>query len=179
MMSHGVPNTLWRNVAPLLLPYEGQASQIYVLDLPLHVLTRTIYLFRKSVENCRIRTLADISYKKGEALSCDDTNISRVVTGAENNERSVIDGRLPPARSLSLVVWPNASRSCFDVELFFWADEFFDNSINEDHRMKLFGDVLFIAEAFRAATPKSMCVLTQSEAGDPRDDIGRDWAFFW
>ncbi len=179
MTSDPVPNTLWENVASLLIPFEGSASQLYVLDLPLASLRRTIKLFCDHVGNCRIRSLDGMTYGQGETLRCVEANISRVEVGVMKNELSIFDGLLPNARSLSLFVWPNIIHSCFDAELVFWADEFFNDTINASHRKKSFESVYSIAESFRANSPHAQCVLTQSETGDPRNDMGHSWSFFW
>ena len=79
-MTHSVEKLqkLWGMVEPLLLPYEGSASQLYVLDLPMRDLERTIDIFRQHAHKSVICTLAGYTCPEDKRPLCDD--VSKIVS---------------------------------------------------------------------------------------------------
>lgn len=170
---------LWEKIEPLLLPYEGSASQLYVLDLPISELERTIDTFRQSAHHAVISALDGYTYPDGKRPLCNDISKVDVIRATSKNQHSVLAGTLWKDRSLNYWIWPAFERLTFDAELVFWADEFFNSAMDRSERIVSFRTVHALAEKFRENSPDSECVLSSHETGDPRDGRGQDYTVFW
>lgn len=170
---------LWEKVEPLLLPYEGSASQLYVLDLPISELERTIDIFRQHADKSIITTLAGYTYPEDKRRLCDDLSKIEILRATSENEYSIITGQLWKERFLNYWIWPDIENHQFDAELVFWADEFFTASMDEEEKINSFGTVLTIAEKFRENSVGCECVLDSYETGNPRDGRDEDHTVFW
>ncbi|MEL6363039.1 MAG: hypothetical protein AAFR21_18380 [Pseudomonadota bacterium] len=170
---------LWGMVEPLLLPYEGSASQLYVLDLPMHDLERTIDIFRQHAHKSVICTLAGYTYPEDKRPLCDDVSKIDILRASSENKNSIISGQLWKERQLNYWIWPDFEKQQFDAELVFWADKFFTASMDEQEKISSFGTVHAIAEKFRENAQGCECVLSSHETGDPRDGREEDHTVFW
>ena len=170
---------LWPKLLPLMLPYEGSASQLYVLDLPLNLLEKTIQIFCKHMDNAIVTTLNDYTYLLSEAPACDQNSIDKILKASEHSMHSIINGLLSKDRSLSVWIWPDSSQKTFDVELVFWADEFFPEGLSKKEHIASFDTLYKLANLFRQELPDCKCVLSSHETGDPRKELDEAWNVAW
>jgi hypothetical protein len=168
--------SLWPKAKPIVLPFDGMASQAHVLDVPRTQLERVIDQF------CRRATEASITTLNGYALEeprdCDVVTRAEVL-GHSTQSLTNIRGKFWPDRTIQLFVCPDESGTRFDVEFVFWADEFFPADQDDEAHMASFGLVYSLAEMVREHHQHCECALTASEAGDPRDERAAPWTLFW
>ena len=169
-------SALWTKAKDLLLPYDGMASQIYVLDLPLSDLGIAVDEFCAAVSKPMVTTSAGIA---GEAAAVTSDMRDILIASSWKATHHVLKGDWPPCEVLNLWLWTDRSRETFDVELVFWADLLFPTPDDQQACIASFSECVALAEAFRRDHPNAECVLSSSELGDPREDREKTWTLFW
>lgn len=172
-------DALWPRMEPLLTPDDGSASQLYVLDLPVSAAAGCIGAFECAVEDLCVTTLNGRTFGIDQKQPLDDdarqTMLSTVGTGG----RHILRGILCDDRSVDFWIEPTGDNLAFDAQLVFWADRFFPTGQSSAENAKALEPLLTLAETFRKDHPDCDCVLSASEAHDPRDGRGAPWAVFW
>jgi len=169
-------STIWNEARPLLLPYEGSASQLYVLDVPVSDCGAVVDLFGGFVE--RLELVALNSYwdeprpltgeLRRELLSHTDKSTIHQLQGFHGERENV-----------SLYLWLDSESRTFDAEVVFWSDQLFPQPDDDSACVQTFQQYIDLAERIRALSPGSECVLSASEAGDPREGRGKPWTCWW
>ena len=101
--------------------------------------------------------------------------LSHVGKSTSHQLRGLRAGR----ESLAIYLWLDSDSETFDVELVFWSDQLFPQPDDESACLDTFRDYLALAESIRAVSPRSECVLSASETGDPRDHREKSWTHWW
>ena len=167
---------LWPKAKELLLPYEGMASQLYVLDLPLSVLAEALNRLGDSAASPQVITLDGYT---GEPVPWTHDIRVKLLASADRPTNHVLEGRWMSGAPLRIWIWVNAEAKTFDLEFVFWANLLFTAPANDEACVAAFAELATFAEGFRALNPGSECVLSASETGDPRDDRAKPWTMFW
>lgn len=167
---------LWSEAKGLLLPYEGSASQLYVLDLPSRSLAVALDKLSDGKANPQVITL--------DHYTADPVPFTRelqrtVLASSEESTYHVLEGDWLPCKGLRIWIWIDASAATYDLELVFWANLLFPHPEDEKACGEAFCEVVTLAEALRELNPESQCILSASETGDPREDIGTSWTLNW
>ena len=169
---------LWPSARPILLPYEGSASQFYVFDLPITSLVEALRLFCERTTGVRVSTLDGYSYPTSEVQAFSPEIEAKIASATQQPTYNVLQAEwhgIP----LSLYLWIEPDKNMFDAEFVFWADHLFPNPDDPDACEMRFTKLIELAESFRSFSPHSECAFTASESGDPRDDRKEPWTLFW
>ncbi|MCR9195603.1 MAG: hypothetical protein NXH88_12775 [Hyphomonas sp.] len=161
---------------PILLPYEGSASQVYVFDIPRSELKRVMEQFCRRSMGAKLETLDGYTFPANQSRGCGPENLDEVL---EAKALSVISGVFHPAPIIDLWVWPDKDDQCFDAEFVFFSDHLFGAKDTDEQQRESFGLVYSLAEMARQNYPECECAVSVAEVGDPRDHRGEDWTVFW
>ena len=167
---------IWRHAKPILLPYEGMASQLYVLDLPIGQLGAIVDIFQESVSDPVVVTLDDYT---DEARPLTPEMRSALLTPTKGNTSHQLQGLRAGRENLSMFLRLDSKSQMFDAELVFWADQLFPDPNNDSECLTTLEQYLEIAASIRSVSPGSECVISGSETGDPRDDRDKPWTYWW
>jgi len=167
---------IWSKARRILLPYEGSASQLYVLDVPVSECGAIVDLFTGFVAGPEIVGLDNhwgdprelTAELRSELLSHTDRNTTHQLRGVHAGQEDV-----------SLFLWLDSDSRTLDAELVFWSDQLFPQPDEKSACLQKFQSYVDLAESIRAHSPASECVLSASEAGDPRDERGKPWTCWW
>ena len=162
---------IWAKAKDILLPYEGAASQVYVLDLPDTELFRVASEFCRYAAAARVTTLAGFTTPFENAPAADDSQLEAIV---QSKAYSIIAGAFAGQQSIQFWVWPKPDSGTWDAEFVFFTDQGSDEDVRA-----AFEQVHVLAEMARENSPASECVLSGSETGDPREEKGRSWTVWW
>lgn len=162
---------IWIKAKEVLLPYEGTASQVYVLDLPASELFRAAREFCRCAAAARVTTLAGLTTPFENAPAADSRQLEAIV---RSKEYSIIAGDFAGQLSIQFWVWPKPDSGTWDAEFVFFADQG-----SGEHVRAAFEQVHMLAEMARENNPASECVLSGSETGNPREEKGRSWTVCW
>lgn len=171
-----VPRTLWQRLKPILLPYEGLASQVYVFDIPRSELKRVIEQFCRRALGTKLATLNGFTFQADQRRGCGSESQDMVL---EATSLSVISGVFHPATTIDLSVWPDEDGESFDAEFVFFSDNLFGAKDSDEQHRASFGLIYSLAEMARQNHPECECAASESEVGDPRDQREEDWTVFW
>jgi len=170
---------LWPSVKPILLPYDGMASQLYVLDVPRAELERVLDHFCRNACSAVIVTLNGFTFEPAEQVPCDIVSRAELLRTRNQSSQSIVRGKFIGGRTIQFWIWPDKSGHLFDAEFVFWADEFFPSDQHDSEHVSSFQLVYSLAEMTRENHPECECVLSASEAGDPREHRDAGWTRFW
>lgn len=176
MNAKRVPRTLWRRLKPILLPYEGLASQVYVFDIPRSELKRVIEQFCRRAKGAKLMTLNGYTFPADQSRGCRPETLDEVL---QAKSLSVISGVFHPAPIINLWVWPDEDGQCFDAEFVFFGDDLFGATDTDEQNCESFSLIYSLAEMARQNHPECECAASESEVGDPRDQRKEDWTVFW
>lgn len=172
-------DVLWSLVKPMLLPYEGGASQIFVLDLPLGSFDGALKQIHQRTTRAVITTLDGNSCSKEDASALDPVTRAQILQGIKNKTQNIISTVFHANLPVDFWIQANEDGKTFDVELVFWADQFFPDESDDTANKKAFAVLLALAEKLREAHPNCECALNGSEVSDPRNDRDKPWTVFW
>lgn len=156
----------WKKVKDFMLPYEGLASQFYVLDIP-----------RAKIEH--ILRSVDILTKDAKVPVVGSHVLDSKVELAHVNQGEYLDAIVEGGQTtictnvlgyadITFDLWVVGDKEHFDLEVWFWADQFFTDSDIENQSR--FGALLSLVKCTISST-SYRCILTPSEADDPRIDL--------
>lgn len=166
---------VWKEIRPLILPYEGGASQIHVLDIPETERARVIDNFAAAADQVTISSLN--SYCFGATpLEFNASNRSKLLA---TDEFCILRGVFSGNQSIQFWILPDEKAATFDAEFVFFADEFFGDETDQDRLLKSFRTVFDLAEKSRLNHPDCECAFTISEGASPRTGRGESWTHFW
>lgn len=167
---------IWRVARPILLPYDGGASQLYILDVPVSVCGAVVDLFTGFVAQPELVAL-NCCFEEARPLTAELRGqiLSHTEKSTMHQLRGVREGR----ENVSLYLWIESDARTLDAELVFWSDQLFPRPGDESACLHTFQTYVELAERIRALTASSECVLSGSETGDPRDERGKPWTCWW
>lgn len=167
---------LWPRMRSILFPYEGAASQVYVLDVPQRELERTLNAFCSRSKLSLISCLDGYSFEEGKQLECNIANRVDVVNAVSE---SIVLGTFCGEKHIQFWIWPDTSKGRFTAEFVFFVDNVFDLSASDKKHIEAFKEIYSLAEMVRENNQDCECVLSGSEVGDPREEREKDWTVFW
>lgn len=166
----------WEEARFLLEEYDGMASELFVIDLPISNLDRVVTI---------LSTLPDL-----EVLSSGEAEIEEPVrfdNQWEQRLRVLPDEEIlhllrsanGTARHLQIYVFVDATSDNLEVEFVFWNDLTFPKNVSESELRARFGNLLKIARECRNGVPGSHCVLSGEHNGDPHELLDAEWTLVW
>ena len=168
---------LWSRARPIVLPYEGGASQIYVFGIPFSEIAKAVQIFCRECENV---TIYPFNNESGEgAIRPTDRVIEQITTRNEENCSHTLYGGWQLSSQLQLFLHLNGAETAFDVEFVFWADEIFPDESDGEACKAAFKKCIELAGKFGSLTENPECALTSCEGGDPREFRSRSDTIFW
>jgi len=167
---------IWSKAKQILLPYEGSASQLYILDVPISECGAVIDLFARFVDQPELVGLNNYwdeprpltAELRSQLLSHTDKSTTHQLRGAHAGRENV-----------SLFLWLDYDSRTLDAELVFWSDQLFPQPDDDSACIQSFQPYIDLAERIRERSPASECVVSASETGDPRDDRDKPWTCWW
>lgn len=165
---------VWQEVKPYILPYYGGASQIYVLDIPTSELHRVFRHLDQISVSCELDMLDGHTFEQGHKIDPKDSRIFEVLNASNP---SMLRCTLQGGELLQIYVWPSTQAHLRDIEIVFFACDFFPDGKSEASNLNAFLQIYELTETVRLNAPDSTCIFASSEVGDPRNGGIRDAAW--
>jgi hypothetical protein len=159
-----------------MLPYDGSASQLYVLDVPASQCATVVDLFAAFVERPELVAL-DNYWDEPRPLTPELR--SKLLSHTDKTTTHQLRGVRGERENVSLFLWLDSESRTLDAELVFWSDQLFPQPNDESACLRTFEKYVAIAEKIRSISPSSQCVISTKETGDPRADRGKPWTCSW
>jgi hypothetical protein len=167
---------IWNHARSILLPYEGGASQLYVLDVPVSQCGAVIDLFANFVNEPTVVAI-DNYWDDPRPLTQELRSV--LLAHTDKSTTHQLKGIHGVSEDVSLNLWLDSKSQTLDAEMVFWSDQLFPKPDDESACLYTFGPYIALAEAIRSVSPSSQCVISASETGDPREHRGKPWTYFW
>ena len=167
---------IWPRIRPLLLPYEGAASQVCVLDLPEQELERILAEFCQRSQHAEISCLDSYTFEDEKRPACNPANFQQVLRA---ESYSIVKGTFHGDRPVWFWIWPDRENETFTAEFVFFAEDIFDLSASDDRHMAEFEFIYALAEMARENNIECECAVSASETGCPTEQRREGWTFFW
>ena len=160
----------WENAKKAMLLYDGGASQIHLLSLPKSDIAHVFWVISKSIINPVVTLIANVPLETNIALSefvCDKVKISQFEIG-----QSTITAKIFESADITFDLWSEKDSETFDLEIWFWADEFFPGDDTEN-QTRFYYLLSILKNIIKNGAIR--CVLTPCEASDPLKDLEKGY----
>jgi len=172
-------SNLWPSAKEIVLPYDGQPSQIFVVDLPLTEIGNIIKSFSSGFKPMKIRTLDSCTYDPNGTPVWSEQICEKIVSASNKATHHVLATGLSGDRFIDLWIWTDPTNNTFTIEIVFWADNFFPDPTNEPACIESFSDLLNLAEGFRAFAPNVDCILAYDPTYSPDANENSGPSLIW
>ena len=115
-------SAIWSEAKLVLLPYEGSASQLYVLDVPVSECGTVIDLFAGFVEKPELVALNSY-WDEPRPLNAELR--SALLSHTDKSTMHQLRGLHGERENVALYLWLDSESQTFDAELVFWSDQLF------------------------------------------------------
>ena len=175
-----IAESLWPSAKEMLLPYDGTARQLYVLDNKSRHLKKVLDLIAGQLKIVQVVALdGDGLLGSEDPVKLDDTVKRKIAASVDSDTMHGICGLLLPKAPLYADFFIDGSNQSFDVELWFHADLLFPNDLDESAHRDIFDKIVNLANAIRDDDTSQRCVLTPYESGDPRKQLDDPQVIVW
>lgn len=161
---------VWQHICAFVIPYTGSASQVFVLDLPGPAIGPLVDRLKNELSGCALTTLD--GYTFGDRLPAKENEEQLSKIGSVSGVSALVCS-LADKAPVQIWFWPNAGSDSFDIEIVFFAEEFFSNEVGTPANFASFQLIYNLAELVRADSPGSICVFSDNETADPRSEKDR------
>jgi len=160
----------WMKAKLLMLPFDGGATQVYLLSLSKDDLAHVLKVIAKKVSEPRVKVISSDLLDRSIGLSEILQNKAMIPEMAKG--QSTIATKMFNVADVTFDIWSEERTKTFDLEVWFWADQFF---LGEDATdLKRFNELLSILSNIVMKKPYK-CILTPNEASDPLEDLRKGY----
>jgi hypothetical protein len=157
----------WESAKHLLAEYDGAATEIFVIGLPLSQLPAVMAVFGG------LPALEVVSFSD-EWLECsesfDASWRSRFQSPQSHNCQHSLRSAYGTAQHLQIYLWVDAEAAMLEVEFVFWNDLTFPKSLEIEERDRRLDALISLAEACRTGITGARCVLAPEHNG-PTEEL--------
>ncbi len=161
----------WNNTNHLLGEYDGTATEIFVVGLPISQLSEIVAVFSEL-------PLLEITSFENETLELprpfDGVWRSRLESIPSCNCQHSLRSANGTARHLQIYLWADVEGETLEVELVFWNDLTFPRNLDASEREQRLGGLVRLAEACRTGVTGAHCILAPEHNGSPEELLDRD-----
>ena len=158
--------TDWNNAKARMLPFEGLASQIHILDVPKLKLNHVLRTIACETSDAKVSVLAGEILDKSIELSIFCKELDQCSRVADN--QTTINSRMFNESNVTFDFWGNMEDDLFELEVWFWADQLFTE--NDEKNYNVFCSLASFLKRL-TVTGDYQCILTPNEASDPLKDL--------
>ncbi len=166
---------IWHASKHIFLPYEGAVSTLHMLEIPNEYRFDITNSFLVTVTLSGLSCMGEEESKSWKTFNLD---AQTVFAKGDKKFNWVFEGVLESDRSLRMFL-DYYNKETFEIELVFWADEFFPNPDNEEKCLASFTDLISVASSFRKISTSSEFVFNAYPVADPREHRDESATFFW
>lgn len=156
----------WARCKSLFLPFDGMTSQIHIVNIDQSNIKNILAVINKALPNSLIGYLS--SKPISPSITLDSLIVSSEKIAQALQGQTTIDTHLFPDAHLTFDFWPSESKTNFDLEIWFWADQMFPD--HEDENYRRFVHLMSIIKPI-AQLADGRCIATPGEVSDPLVDL--------
>ena len=156
----------WQAARHLLGDYQGEASELFVIDIPGERLDRVLSAIA-ALPDVVVEVCAGENLEPPAAL--DDQLLARLAAPTPNESQHAFCSGRGTSEHLQVYVWTPAGTGHVDLELVFWNDLSFARDLTEPELSRRLDRLVGLAEACRGENSSSRCILSTEHNGDPRE----------
>ncbi|MGB0908114.1 MAG: hypothetical protein ACPGVT_11520 [Maricaulaceae bacterium] len=156
-----------RNISP---HWDGSASQIHVVNIEISELQNVLNIVASSIH--------DIKCTPQEIMP-HDFSLLEIHRTLNQGETPLIGGMFDEERSLQCWIWLNSDQSLIDIELVYWADEFFPKKMTYEETLVSFTTLYDMTTKLRTLTLGVDCIYSANEVGDPDQERDKLHTYVW
>lgn len=169
---------LWDRAKLLLAEYDGAATEIFVVGLPLSQLP-VVMATLSELPMLEIMNFGDESFEPPEPF--DTIWHSRLESAPSHNCQHSLRSANWTARHLQIYLWVDVETATLEVELVFWNDLTFPQNINAVEYEQRLKALVSLAEACRTGVPGARCILSPEYNGPTGELLERydEYVIVW
>jgi hypothetical protein len=171
-----VDRPTWGTTSHLLAGYSGCASELFVIDIPGEEFPRVLQVVSRLPE-VHVHVLC------GETLDppapLDLALLERMGRPTAQESEHILGSAYETSEHLQIYISTPVGGATFDVEFVFWNDLSFPADLDAAERSRRLERLVALAEACRAGSSTSRCILSDEHNRDPRELLACEYAVIW
>jgi hypothetical protein len=165
----------WLTAQHLLSTFDGEASELFVIDLPRSQLSHVLGV---------IASLPDLVIDAGHAGDSEVSKavvqeLQRIEAGALTDGVHAFVSAHGTSEHLQVYVLSSEAGDPFDLEIVFWNDLTFPRTLDSVELERRFKRIVGLAENCRAGVTEARCILATEHNGDPRELLAKPCVVVW
>ena len=156
----------WESVKHLLADYDGAATEIFVIGLPLWQLPAVMTSFG-GLPALEVVSFGDETLDRPELF--DASWRSRFQSTQSHNCQHSLRSAYGTAEHLQIYLWVKVEAAMLEVEFVFWNDLTFPKSLETEERDRRLDVLISLAEACRTSIAGAKCILTPEHNGSTEE----------
>ncbi|WP_210396547.1 hypothetical protein [Motiliproteus sediminis] len=169
---------IWAEARPIVLSWSDEASEIFVIDLPLTQVAPVLDTLSSRLIAPSLLRLDGINLARARAL--DPHVMQQIIRTSARSTVHCLRGDVGEVgASCYFYLWTDAERQRLEVEMVFWNDVCFPAGRPLARHKWLLGQLLRVAEAVRGDNHQSKCILSREYNAEPRELLSSARVAIW
>ncbi len=158
---------VWKVARRIVLSWNDQASEIFIIDLPMRDMPRVLDEVIATTRNPVVLRFDGINLDRERPLSrkVRDSLIHSSNKSTVHSLRAVVAGRA----NCYFYFWIDAEKQSLETEMVFWNDLSFPPGLSVAQHKQMLGKLLRIAHRIRGNNHHSTCILSPEYNSEPRE----------
>jgi hypothetical protein len=168
----------WDSATHLLAEYDGAATEIFVVGLSLSQLPAVMAVLSE-LPVLEVTSFGDKTLEHPQPF--DAVWRSRLESTPSQNCQHSLRSANGTAQHLQIYLWVDAKAATLEVELVFWNDLTFPQTLGTVEREQRLKALVSLAEACRTGVPGARCILTAEHNGPTEQLLERhdEYVLVW
>jgi hypothetical protein len=170
-------NLIWEKAKDLVLYWDGSATELFILNVPLEKLSVVLNRIKEFSQNPTVLTV-DYWTLENE-LTLDNETTNRILQTSSQYSQHVIRGNFSEQETCVYYLWIDTDEKLIDVEMVFWNDTSFPSERTEQEHKATLAKYIEVANYIKVLGENSTCVLSGEWNGNHKELLEKEWAVIW
>ena len=158
---------VWPIAKRIVLSWNDQASEIFILDLPLQDMARILDVISAATTDPVVLRFDGINLEKERPLTQQMRN--RLIERSRMSTVHSLRASIAKRANCYFYFWIDAERGCLETEMVFWNDLSFPAGVPLTEHKSMLGRLLRIAHGIRGENHQCKCILSPEYNSEPRE----------
>ncbi len=163
---------VWPVARKIVLSWNDQASEIFILDLPYWEFDRILDVMVELTDQPMVLRFDGTNLDQECALN--SKMRGQLIHASKKSTVHSLRGYVADGSSCYFYFWVDAEKRRIEIEMVFWNDLCFPPGRSLITHKKMLGKLLRIAHSLRGDNPRSKCILSPEYNSEPRELLTGD-----
>jgi hypothetical protein len=170
-------NLIWEKAKDIILEWDGSATELFTLNVPLDKLPIIISKIREVSQNPMAINIDNWTLENEVKL--DDKTVNKIIAASTKNSQHAIQGNFSEKETCVYYVWVDADKKLLEVEMAFWNDTSFPKGKSEEEHKRTLAKYVSVANDIKLLGEECVCILSNEWNGNTNELLQKEWAVIW